>query len=718
MLDGWLNAAVDGGVVLLLALRGLADARERAAWWFLSAGLACALAGSLAYYVHYQDVTPIPSPSWPDAGWLAFYPLVYVSLLLLFRARVHRLLPSVWLDGLVCGLTAAALAAAYLRGAAVPPAAGTAAGIAATVAYPIADLLLLVSVVAALTILGRRGGLVLWLLGAGLGALVVTDAIYAAELGEGTYVAGGPLDLGWLLGRVCFTAAAMTSVLHEPRPARPRPDGVAVLIVPAACAVAVLAVLYHGTQSQLPGSAEMLAVAAGVAVIARTAMTFREVRDLADVRRQARTDELTGLANRRCFAEALHNFTAGPRSDRSAAVLIVDLDRFKEVNDFLGHHVGDELLCLVGERLRRVLRTDDLLARLGGDEYALLLRDVSVAEAEGLGRRVRDQLRDPLQLAAMTLTIDASVGVALTPFHSRDPDELLQLADLAMYAAKRRREGVLVYEEARDGSARHRLELIEQLREAITERQLVLHYQPQLHLRRRQVVGVEALVRWKHPTHGLLMPGRFVDLAESSGLMGPLTLAVLSDALPQCHRWRSDGLQLSVSVNVSPSTLIDHDFPAQVEALLTYHRLPADALVLEVTEALVLQDRERAVDVLTRLRGLGVRLSIDDYGTGYSSLAYLSDLPVSELKLDRAFITGMTNSSQRTAIVTSTVQLAHALGLDLVAEGVEDAKTLAALCDVGCDLAQGDHLSRPVPAAELPAAIDAIASRVPAPQPR
>jgi diguanylate cyclase (GGDEF)-like protein len=707
-LDGWLNAVVDGGVVLLLVIRGLADRRERTAWWFLAAGLACALGGSLAYYAHYQNLTPIPSPSWADAGWLGFYPLVYVALLLLLRSRVHRLLPSVWLDGLVTGLTAAAVAAAYLRGAAVPPTAGTAAGIAATVAYPVADLLLLVLVVGALTIVGRAGGLVLWLLGAGLAALVLTDAVYAAELAAGRYVAGGPLDLGWLIGRVCFTAAAVASLVHRRRSPEAHPEGVAVLVVPTICAVAVLVVLFHGTRTALPDTAEILALAAGLAVITRTAMTFREVRDVAEVRRQARTDELTGLANRRCFSEALQTATAASLVGRSVAVLILDLNRLKEVNDFLGHSAGDELLRLVGQRLQQVPREGDLLARLGGDEYALLVHDVSEAEAVDLAERLRETLRQPLPLASMSLTIDGSVGVALAPAHTTDAGDLLQLADLAMYAAKSRRAGVLVYDEARDATGRHRLELIEQLRKAIPDGQLVLHYQPQLDLRHGEVTGVEALVRWEHPIRGLLAPAAFVDLAESSGLMAPLTQAVLRSALEQCHRWHAEGLQLSVSVNVSPSTLMDHEFPNRVEALLTEHGVPPHALVLEVTEELLLQDRKRAAAVLTRLRAIGVRVSIDDYGTGYSSLAYLSDLPVNELKLDRAFITGLAADARRMAIVTSTVDLAHALGLEVVAEGVEDQRTLDALNRMRCELAQGYHLSRPVPAALIPSTLHQI----------
>jgi diguanylate cyclase len=308
----------------------------------------------------------------------------------------------------------------------------------------------------------------------------------------------------------------------------------------------------------------------------------------------------------------------------------------------------------------------------------------------------------------MSLTIDASIGIALAPDHARDAEELLQLADMAMYAAKARRVGVLVYDDERDGQGRHRVEVAEALREGLAERQLVLHYQPKLDVRTETVAGVEALVRWQHPTRGLLYPDAFIDIAESFGMMAPLTVAVLDQALRQCRRWHDEGLPLTVAVNVSPSNLVDPAFPRQVGALLAAHGLPPGALVLEVTESLLMEDRDRAATVLTQLRAAGTAVAIDDYGTGYSSLAYLADLPVTEIKLDRTFVAAMTTSDRNAAIVTSTVRLAHALGLTFVAEGVEDEATLAALSAAGCDVAQGYHISRPLPA-------DAVAALLRAP---
>jgi predicted signal transduction protein with EAL and GGDEF domain len=351
------------------------------------------------------------------------------------------------------------------------------------------------------------------------------------------------------------------------------------------------------------------------------------------------------------------------------------------------------------------VRSEDLLARLGGDEYAVLLHAVSEPEAVALARRLRDRLREPVRLGAVTLTADASVGVALAPTHARTAAGLLQRADLAMYRAKRQRTGVAVYDEGRDGEGLHRLEMAAQLRRGIDEGQLVLHYQPKLDLRRQAVTGVEALVRWQHPTRGLLTPDAFIPLAESSGLMTVLTEAVLARALAQCAEWRRAGLHLDVAVNVSPSDLLANDLAGHVEALLSDHGLPAEALTIEVTEDILVQNRDRAVAVLARLRAAGVGVAIDDYGTGYASLAYLSDLPATELKLDRSFIVSMLASPRVATIVQSTIDLGRSLGLVLVAEGIEDDLALQALARAGCDVAQGHHISRPVPAAQIPGVV-------------
>jgi diguanylate cyclase (GGDEF)-like protein len=427
----------------------------------------------------------------------------------------------------------------------------------------------------------------------------------------------------------------------------------------------------------------------------------RDVRGLADTRRHATTDDLTGLANRRHFYERLTTLLANRVPGQTLALLLVDLNRFKEVNDALGHHVGDQLLAQIGPRLRRVLRSDDLVGRLGGDEFAVLLPGAGVALATSVAARITSAFEDPFQLDGASLHVDASVGIALVPEHATDGDTLLQRADVAMYQSKRTNGGWKVYEAHEDPRSRHRLETFEQLRSAIALNQLVVHYQPKVALPSGTPVGVEALVRWNHPDRGLLYPDAFVALAEQTGLMRPLTLAVLDMALGQCRAWRDEGLALTMAVNLSASSLLDTRLYHDVVSVLDLWSLSPSVLELEITEHVLMADPARAQDVIGALRGLGIVVSLDDYGTGFSSLSYLRQLTVDELKLDRLFVSDLSSGPGAKAIVRSTADLAHALGLHIVAEGVETEGELDVVTRLGYDLAQGYHLSRPKPAAEL-----------------
>ena len=693
-LDGWAGNAFTQGVAALLVVRGLRERRGRAAWWCFAGAVACYQLGSLAYYLHYRLLDEIPYPSWSDVGWVAFYPLAYVALFLLLQQRVERLNASMWLDGIITGLTTASLATAFALGAALEATEGDLGVVMTNFAYPIADLLLLVLVAGAITVIGRQAGGAWWWVSGGLALFAVTDTVYAFQVAHDTYVDGGVLDLGWMLAFACFGAAAC----ERPRTGSARGlEGLWVLVVPGLSALVALGVLYQGylrTGDPLAGTLALLAV---VAALARTVLTFREVRALAASERQARTDELTGLPNRRSAYEELDALDRRLLEGDPVALIMIDLDRFKEINDSLGHAAGDALLRQVGPRLAPLLRSGDLLARLGGDEFVVVCPGADADGALALAARLRTALQQPFTFATMSLTIDASAGIALGPEQARDGESLLQLADLAMYSAKARRCGAAVYDDERDGQGRHRLETVEQLRAGLQRHELVLHYQPKLALQCDTVPGVEALVRWQHPERGLLYPDTFIDLAETFGLMGLLTLEVLDLALAQTRAWADQGQVLSVAVNVSPSNLVDEQFPERVATLLRRYGLSTAQLVLEVTEGLLMEDRTRAAAVLGELRALGVGVAIDDYGTGYSSLAYLAELPVTELKLDRAFITSLGASPRNSAIVTSTLQLAHALGLVLVAEGAEDQDTVDALRGLGCDLVQGYHLSRPLP---------------------
>ncbi|SNX98063.1 diguanylate cyclase/phosphodiesterase [Geodermatophilus sabuli] len=691
------------GLVALLVTRALVSPHDRAAWLCFAAAVASYLAGALLQQFHYAGLAVVPRPSWADLGWMGLYPLACAGLLLLFRARVQRLTPSMWLDGVVGGCTAAALASASGLGALLRADDGSVGTSLTAAAYPVADLLLLALIAGAITVIGRGAGGVWWWLSGGMGLFVVTDVVYAHQVVTGSFTSGGPLDLGWGLA---FASLGMAACQAPRSGSTRRLRGVGSLAIPGACSLAALVLLFLGYLDEGDPLAGVLALCAVLAALARTGLTFRDVRALADSRRQARTDDLTGLPNRRRVFEALATVEQQLAAGGAAAVLVIDLDRFKEINDSLGHSVGDALLRQVGPRLQTQLRRGDLLARLAGDEFVVLAAELDDTGALALAERLCAALRQPFRLGGMSLSVDASIGIAVGPQHSTSAEELMQMADLAMYCAKSARQGAVVYDEHRDGSGRYRLEAVDQLRRAISDGELVLHFQPKVALATGRIDGVEALVRWQHPTRGLLFPDAFIDLAESVGLMSALTSRVVGLALAQRRAWADAGRELVVAVNVSPSNLVDEHFPDEVAQLLDQHGVPAGALVLEVTESLLMEDRERAVRVLARLRDAGVGVSIDDYGTGYSSLAYLAELPVTELKLDRTFVADLTASPRAAAIVTSTLRLAHALGLTLVAEGAEDQATVDALAALGCDVVQGYHLSRPLPPEQLAAWAD------------
>jgi len=423
-------------------------------------------------------------------------------------------------------------------------------------------------------------------------------------------------------------------------------------------------------------------------------------RQASESRRQALHDELTGLRNRRALYERLERLPPDSAArGESIALLLADLDGFKEVNDTLGHQAGDAVLAQLGPRLRIALPDVELLARIGGDEFAILVHAPGPSRAAAIAERFRDALAEPFSVDGIDLAVQASIGIAHFPDDGDDANALLQRADVAMYDAKASQAGWLTYDAGRHDRSSVRLELAGELRRAISDGELVVHYQPNADLQSGSVTGVEALVRWQHPEHGLIPPGDFVPMAEQTGLIRPLTLFVLDRAVRQVREWEELGLELRVSVNLAMENVLDARLPDDVAALLAKTGLPAERLVLEITENVVMADPGRAIDVLGRLHRLGVGLSLDDFGTGQSSLAYLRQLELDELKIDRSFVTHM--DAQSKAIVRSTIQLAHAVGLRVVAEGVEDADTFFDLKEMGADAAQGFYLSRPVPPVDI-----------------
>jgi diguanylate cyclase (GGDEF)-like protein len=419
---------------------------------------------------------------------------------------------------------------------------------------------------------------------------------------------------------------------------------------------------------------------------------------------QATHDALTGLPNRDLLRERTERaLVATRRTGLHVALILMDLNRFKELNDTFGHPIGDTLLQLIGPRLQEELRDSDTVARVGGDEFVVMLPDLRSPEmALPVAEKLAVALQRPFVLDVATVDVDSSAGLATAPDHGSDFDELLRHADVAMYLAKHDRLQVVTYSPELDGYDPARLSLLADLRRAIEQPdQIVLHYQPQADLATGRIVGVEALVRWRHPQHGLLPPDDFVPLAENTGIIRPLTWCVLRAALEQNRQWARNGLELRVSVNISARSLLDAGFAEHVGRLLEEAGVPADRLELELTETAIMTDPDRSLRILRDLASRGIALSIDDFGTGYSSMAYLKNLPVREIKIDRGFITHMDTDSSDAAIVCSTLDLARDLGLTVVAEGVETQAVRRRLTDLGCPTMQGFLLSKPLAASDL-----------------
>jgi diguanylate cyclase (GGDEF)-like protein len=451
------------------------------------------------------------------------------------------------------------------------------------------------------------------------------------------------------------------------------------------------------------------------ALAGHLAVAMRNTQLVAALRHDANHDALTGLGNRALLTARLQDALSKSSVDTQPAVLLLDLDRFKEVNDTLGHHVGDELLRVVAARLREFDRAGTTIARLGGDEFAVLLPTAGMEDAAvALAERIAARLRVAVELSDVTVSTAASIGVAFgRPGH--DQADVLMHADTAMYAAKSSGASVRVYTANLDAGRADRLVLLNDLHRALEDNALDVHYQPKLDLGFDLITGVEALVRWDHPTRGLIPPDIFIPLAESTGLIEPLTRAVLATALRQCRDWQDEGLDLTVAVNLSVRNLLNAALPDQIAAALVTAGLPAQKLILEITESSVMVDPERTIAVLERLASIGVTLSLDDFGTGYSSLSYLQQLPVKEVKIDRSFVLGLSRVPEQRAsdlLVRSIISLSTSLGMRVVAEGVEDLATLEHLRDLGCDVIQGYYIGRPLTAAQIVALVSSTSTRV------
>ncbi|HEY2094224.1 MAG TPA: EAL domain-containing protein [Thermoanaerobaculia bacterium] len=419
-----------------------------------------------------------------------------------------------------------------------------------------------------------------------------------------------------------------------------------------------------------------------------------------EIRFQATHDALTGLPNRTLFLDRLSYAIAGAkRNGPSVGIIMMDVDRFKEINDTLGHQVGDQLLIEIGRRLEHTLRQSDTVARLGGDEFAVMFMAPTFRHAEEVAARLEGAFDLPIVLGDVSVDVNASLGIALYPAHADDAGTLMRHADIAMYDAKREHSGVAVYEPGRDEHTLRRLSLIMDLRQAIARDELELYFQPKADVRSERVGHAEALVRWNHPQHGVMRPDEFIPLAEQSGKISLITKWVIRKAIAQCAAWRREGLDLAIAVNLSALDLFDSELPTFISGLLSDAGLPPASIVLEITESAVMKDAAFAQKVLADLKRRGVCLAIDDFGTGYSSLAHLKRLPVDELKIDKSFVLNLTEAAtDDLVIVRSTIELGHNMGLIVIAEGVETAESWQILKRLGCDMAQGYFMTKPLPA--------------------
>lgn len=692
LLTVWLPAAVGW----LVVHRGK---HRRPEIILAAAALTCNAAGDTYYVLMSAAGEDVPLPSPADVGYLGFYVLMLATLAMVIRRRLPDMTWAVVLDSVVGALGASAVLAVILD-----PILNTvldgprSLAMALGAAYPLMDLLLVAAVIgiAATTgcSIGRGWG---WLV---LGLLTFTGADIGYALLElnSVYVVGTPLDASWALGIALIGIWVVIQGRNDDAASAATP--IPSQAVPALATAASLLVLILGTQVRV----DVLAVVLASLTLALAALplVFRQRIRLADVQRQARTDELTGLPNRRALYTDVPNRLA-TRGRRRSAVLLLDLDKFKEINDTVGHEAGDALLAQVAGRLSGELRAADLLARMAGDEFVMHVDNCGVEEARAVALKLRTALAKPYDLCGVTVHVNASIGISCYPEQGQDLTELLRKADMAMYTAKSTHSGHFVYDGGDIISGTNQSHTAQALNKALSGDQLLLHFQPKIDLGTGEVRGVEALVRWQHPDLGLLQPDDFLKRFEEAGLMPALTDIVLGKALDQAAVWAGMGRPLTVAVNLSAPSIIDSGLPAQVGAMAAERGLSPSVLVLEITEDVLVGDRDRACGVLASLRKMGVRIAVDDFGKGYSSLSYLRELPIDELKLDKSFILSMTGDSRATALVVSTIDLAHSLGLDITAEGVEDAEAYRTLSDYGCDLAQGFYMSKAVPAIELDA---------------
>jgi diguanylate cyclase (GGDEF)-like protein len=695
----------------LAARRCPAGSRLRSGWRLLALGAGSYLAGDLVW-TGYEVAGSIPYPSIADGFSLMFYPLTLAGLLR-FPSALREIGRRVQLG---LDLAVVATGGVAFVGYVVLAPMLTQSGpdplqTAFSVAYPVGDLVLLVGLGAVvLRGSGASSERALWFIGAALLAFVTADLLYGYATLNGTFAGGDPIDAGYMVAMALFTVGAAAQLRPgEPSQVVRRALGRASWLPFVAVAGAFGLLLYDQRHAGLPSfTLVMAAVALAALVSVRQFIAERDLRGTQDrLSHQSLHDALTGLPNRSLVIDRAERMLArARRSETTAAALYVDIDGFKQINDTFGHAAGDELLHVVATRLAEVVREADTVGRLGDDEFVLLLEDTTLdAGPELVAERACEVLAQPIALThagGRKLAITASVGIALG--QQCTADELLRDADLALYEAKGAgKNRAVLFESSMQTAAQDRLTLEMDLKDALEEDQLFLLYQPTFDLESETITGIEALIRWRHPTRGVVPPLSFIPLAEATGLIVQVGRWVLRTACQQAVAWREEGIKLGLSVNVSGRQLDETDFVADVARIVGDAGIDPGTLTLEITETALMRDSDAAARQLRQLKRLGLRIAIDDFGTGYSSLAYLRKFPVDALKIDRSFIAGIASSGDSKVLIHTLVQLGKTLGLETVGEGIEQRAQLRHLQREQCDSGQGFLFARPLEPEAIPA---------------
>jgi diguanylate cyclase len=678
---------------VLVSLRASRLGKRGKAWAWFGVGLASYTAGLVYETLANFGIVEMGEPSIADAFWLSYYGCSVVAMVTMIRMQPRRIRSSVWVDALVSALGALAITAAVAFDTATRNVSDSALVATIALSYPLGDVVLALLVVAGLG--GWRRNRSVGLLLVGFVLMGGADTQYIMSKAGSGYATGDVVDYLWLAAAVAFGLASTVGMRPGAKSEWSDDKAVAFPLTFALGAVGLVAVdRFHPVNNIALALAGLTVVAIGF----RAKIALRDLGELDDSRREARTDELTSLPNRRSFTEMIASALDRASLDGSPlAIIMVDLDGFKVVNDTLGHHRGDELLREVAKRFDSTLSGGDVLARLGGDEFGLVVFPREQAGwAYDAGRRLIQSLEPAFDLDGLRLSVKGSVGVALHPQDGDTPEILLQRADVAMYEAKRSGGGARFYSAESDGNSREQLQQLDELRHGINDGQLVLHYQPKVRFRDGVVIGVEALVRWQHPKRGLLGPGQFLPLAISGGLLPHLTKLVVTMAVAQAGRLGVEGHPISVAVNVGSADLMDEAFPGMVAKLVQLHSVPRGMLTIEITEDSVIEDPLRTARVVADIRAMGIKVSIDDFGAGYASLSHLRELDVDEVKLDKSLVDDVETDPKQQALVKSAVGMAHALGLNLVAEGIETIAAWNYLKMLECDVAQGYLVSKPL----------------------